>query len=167
MEIRENRPHDGIMLGDSDKRYVLWTKDEFVHCNYMQIASFFCNHPIAVLIESEELNIYGGNELWEFAYKKNLGILLNNPEIEGYEIPSIEKIRIDIPKTNKLFNWCVKHLFQFHLRETIAESEALIEKLKLEKEISFEDFLIEGVKTEKFKWNGMSNEQDLKNAGLL
>ena len=131
----------------------------------MQIASFFCNHPIAVKIDEDYLDIYGGSELWDYIekYKK----LLEKNSIDIYDVTGIDKTLIRIPRNNKLFNWCIKHLFQFHLRETIAESEALIEKLNLEKETSFEDFLIEGVKTKKFEWNRMSNEQDLKNAGLL
>jgi hypothetical protein len=165
MEIRENRPYDSIMLGDRDKRYVLWTKDEFVHCSYMQIASFFCNHPVAVKIKENDLDIYGGSELWEYIEKYTK--LLESNSIDIYDVTSIEKVLVRIPKSNKLYNWCIKHLFQYHLRETIAESEALIEKLKLGKETSFDDFLIDGVKTGKFEWNGMSNEQDLKNAGLL
>lgn len=165
LQIRDERPYNDIIIGGRKERFVLWTKDEFIHCNYFQIASFFCNHQLAVFIEPDKLKVWFGNSRWELI--ENFLVKHKEEDIKIYENSSIEKYYVLIPKESKLYNWCIKKLYKYHLRETIEQSEELIKKLELGKETSLTDFLISGVKSEKFQWNGMKNELDLKNAGLI
>ena len=50
-QIRKNRP-SGLFLSPPDE--VLWTKDEFFECTYIQLAEFFINWKIAIDIDTIE-----------------------------------------------------------------------------------------------------------------
>lgn len=164
-EIRENRPYNDIIIGGNKEKYVLWTKDEFINSNYFQIGSFFCNHELAVFIETDKLKVWFGNSRFDLVVK----YLSKHKEedIKIYENRSIEKYYALIPKESKLYDYFIVKLYKYHLRETIEESDYLMKILELGEEMTLTDFLISGVKTGKFKWNGMENESDLKNAGLI
>jgi hypothetical protein len=165
MEVRENRPQNDILLGNRKNRYVLWTKDEFSNCNYFQIASFFCNHELAVRIFPEHLEVWGGSRMYGIVSEKKL--ITQYHELSMWESSGIEKYFVKVPKESKWYNWCLKNLYKYHLRETVKESEDLIAKLNLGEEVGFTDFLINGVKEQRFEWNGMRNESDLIKNGLL
>lgn len=113
LEVRPNKP-GYLYVNDPKRMPVIWTRDEFYNCTYMDLSRFWCNTQYCLDKVKDEIHVYSR---WFKDY------ILKKLKIEDvYEISSAEMYIVKIPMSHTYTEWILEHMKPWFLKETIQDA---------------------------------------------